>query len=252
MNRVAAIVLHYGMNDLTRTAVAHIQNQYMSSDVYVIDNGSPQPFEDRRIQVIRLSKNHFYAGGYNRGIKFVLESGDYKYIWIVTNDVQLRSRLTLTYLYNDLEIYQNCADVVPSSLSNLDFLRYDRGRSGVRAVRFTEWTMALIRSDAWREVGPMVESLKASCMDLEWCYRAAVLGWASMVDYRVQIDHPYSGTWNGMKDCLPTTQLTSYGKDEEELVRLYGPQWKRELWPEVAGVSKPVLRLEKVRGPVHG
>ena len=73
--KVAIVILNWNGASLLEKLLPNIIEHSKEADVYVIDNGSTDESVDvlsskfKRVQLIRLDKNHGFTGGYNLGLK---------------------------------------------------------------------------------------------------------------------------------------------------------------------------------------
>lgn len=73
--KVAIVILNWNGVSLLEKLLPNIIEHSKEADVYVIDNGSTDESVDvlsskfKRVQLIRLDKNHGFTGGYNLGLK---------------------------------------------------------------------------------------------------------------------------------------------------------------------------------------
>jgi GT2 family glycosyltransferase len=240
--QVACLILHYGVDRLTRTVLGDILLQdYPAEDiaVYVIDNGSEEPFvldkemERRGVTLLRSDENRYIAGGFNWGIKQLAPENRFEYYWLVTNDVRLPNRQTLDRLVGDLDYYNKCGVIQSSMPSDHSFLRARVGKAV--EVPFCEWTAPLVRYAALVEVGYPDERLRLVGMDVDWCATARAQGWSSMVDRSVRMNHLYKGTINERLELMP-----AYHARMAEMAAVmqekWGNEWYMNLLPEQAGI----------------
>jgi GT2 family glycosyltransferase len=232
---IATLILHYKVDKLANAVLVDLFKQSMSSDIYVIDNGSPEPFvqtaEGKPVETIRLDQNYLFSGGYNRGVVEVLKRKPYDFLWFVTSDVGIPQPGILAQLIRDMHRHPRAAAVLMSMPSNLQQCNPWAG-VGVQRVRFLEWTAPLVRTKAWLDVGPFVEDLRFYGMEFDWFYRARMKDWYGFVDYTMQLTHGYDGTWKA------TEMETKFPYDDRikemdaVLRRLWGHDWYVRLWPE--------------------
>ena len=91
---VVVLILSYnGKNILEETISSYLKNVYSNFQVVVIDNGSTDGTEDYVIEnfpevtTIRIQNNRGYSGGFNFGLKYVIDKLYPNYVLITNNDV---------------------------------------------------------------------------------------------------------------------------------------------------------------------
>ncbi|MGN0292890.1 MAG: glycosyltransferase family 2 protein [Lachnospiraceae bacterium] len=93
MNQTVAVVVTRNRKDILKQCVEKLFLQTASCDVLVVDNassdGTAEYLEtlkrEKRVHVIKLSRNLGGAGGFNLGIRKAVEYG-YEYIWTMDDD----------------------------------------------------------------------------------------------------------------------------------------------------------------------
>lgn len=94
LNKVAIVVVTFNRKKLLKDNIeALMKLDYTNSDIYVIDNSSTdgtkeyiqEYIDNKKLTYINTGKNLGGAGGFNFGIRKVVELG-YDYIWIMDDD----------------------------------------------------------------------------------------------------------------------------------------------------------------------
>lgn len=94
MNKVGIIVVTFNRKELLKKNIeALLEQEYSESDIFIIDNASTDGTEEyisefidnKKIIYINTGNNLGGAGGFNFGMKKVLELG-YEYIWMMDDD----------------------------------------------------------------------------------------------------------------------------------------------------------------------
>lgn len=191
MVRVATLIIHYEIDQLTDVAVDNLVAQKQKHDLYVVDNGSSKPYKNDRARVLRVEPNRGLAGGINWGMQQI---GGYDYVWQYTNDVTCTPRV-LASLVKRLRVNPKLAAVQPSMPSWHAHLN-PRIEGGCEEVIYLEWAAVLVNMKAWEDVGPLDEGFAFFSLDIDWSFRARQKGWKLAVDYSVRAGHPWRGTHN--------------------------------------------------------
>ncbi len=93
MNQVVAVVVTYNRKEMLKQCIERLFIQTASCDVLVVDNASSDGTEaylkdlkkEKKIRVIRSSRNLGGAGGFNLGLRKAVEYG-YEYVWVMDDD----------------------------------------------------------------------------------------------------------------------------------------------------------------------
>jgi len=216
--RVATIVLHYIVDQLTYEAVTGVLAQTISHDVIVIDAGSPSPYVDDRVSVYRKAALGGLAGSVNWAMQIL---HDYDYVWNYTNDVTAPPEV-LGALLGLMAEDSNLAAVQPSMPSWHKHLNLGMG-PGWSHVPYIEWAAPLISMDAWKDIGPLDPNFEMVNMDMDWCYRARMKGYRLVVNRDVCCGHP----WRGTHDVLDYDIVAQAQRENAYGAKKYGrPDWK--------------------------
>jgi len=224
--RIAALILHYRCNDLTDRCVASLRLREMPCDVYVIDNGSPEPYATGDgVEVIRLPENAYVTGGFNAGMGALFKKGlPYDAVWQLNNDVTFDWDV-LSKLAGRMEREPSMGVISPAIYGNHHKHMTPRKDGALCLVSWVDWVAPLVRMKAWQEVGPFDTELRGYGMDLDWCGRARQRAWGCFVDHGARVFHESGAT---------RKRLGGNGIDRNELMeavltRKWGGEWRRWL-----------------------
>jgi len=225
MVAIATIVLHYKVDELTKRAVSDMLAQTQAHDVFVIDGGSPEPYVDNRVPVLRNPVNLGLAGTINWAMQFM---GKYDYVWHYTNDVQSPPNV-LASLVDKMLPFAPIAAIQPSMPSSHGHLNPNPD-GGCKSVRYLEWAAVLVYMPAWYGIGELDEQFNFFSMDIDWSYRAKQKNWDLLVDYDVECKHPWRGTHN-----VTRFSISEQGQKEHQWgVKKYGTErWQEWLMGKV-------------------
>jgi hypothetical protein len=201
---ISAVVLNYNAGvDALRRCLGSLRAQtYPELEIVLVDNGSvPGPLqavaaEYPEARIVPLGRNLGFAGGVNQGI--AVARGDL--VLILNYDVELEGACVHA-LAKALEADDGLAGVAPKTvfmhdrhlidsvgnlidpfgaaynmgIGQLDIGQYDVGEPVFGAC----FSAALCRRAAFdtAEVGPLDEGYFMYYEDVDWCYRANLLGW---------------------------------------------------------------------------
>jgi GT2 family glycosyltransferase len=219
---VTAVILNYGAtDDVLERCVSSLVNQTYAVQVLLVDNGSPKNqaavdlIADRfpQIRVLKLDKNYGFAGGMNRGIAAATTG----FVLLVNNDTQLSPdaveemrkliddredvvgiapKILLEEPAGYIDAIGNLIDPLGQAynmgIGQLDIGQYDRVEETFGAC----FAATLIRADAFRPgmVGPMDEKYFMYYEDVDWCFRAGILGYRFLTCPTAVVSHTHSMT----------------------------------------------------------
>lgn len=222
---VTALVLNYDGVGLIEECLSSLLNQtYRDLEILVVDNHS----EDRSVDLVRHhfpqvrliqnEKNLGFAKAINIGIK----AATGRYILCLNNDTKLHptcvEQLVETMSSLEGQRGSRVAGLAPKMLldrSNRSFIdavgnsimpngsafnngigQIDLGQFDVQIRVFGLcFGAAFIRKDVFEEVGFLDESFFAYYEDVDWCYRANLLGYQFYTAPGAIIYHKHSATW---------------------------------------------------------
>lgn len=131
MDGVAIVILNYITWEETLKEVQLVKEiidkNSISYEIIVIDNCSPNDSYEQlskhteHFTLIKSEKNGGYAAGNNVGIKYAYEK-NYKYTWILNNDILFEDKDILSKMLNVFTIDGNIAVVSPDILSPEGYL----------------------------------------------------------------------------------------------------------------------------------
>jgi len=111
---IAAIVVTYNRKPLLLECIEALSQHGEEIDIFIIDNASTDGtlfelrflIESKKIKYFNTKENLGGAGGFNYGVKQVMQEGGYKYLWLMDDDTIITSN-TLPELLNAAEILQD-------------------------------------------------------------------------------------------------------------------------------------------------
>lgn len=217
---VTAVILNYGATDeVLRKCVASVAGQSYALKVLLVDNASPRnreavgaiesEFPD--VRVLRLDRNYGFAGGMNRGVA----AADTEYVLLLNNDVELEPEAVAEMrrvIDSDgdvvgvapkilLESQPGVIDAIGNlidprgaafnmGIGQLDVGQYDRVERTFGAC----FAAALLRRKAFDPglVGPLDERYFMYYEDVDWCFRAGLLGFKFLTAPGAVVYHTHS------------------------------------------------------------
>jgi len=220
---VTAVVLNYGADyEVLQRCIASLVVQTHQVHVLLVDNGSPKnkdaveraKVEFPDIELLWLDKNYGFAGGMNRGIA----AAKGEYVLLVNNDtswapdavaemhnliaarsievVGIAPKILLEQPEGFIDAIGNLVDgfgqAFNMGIGQLDIGQYDRVEETFGAC----FAATLIRRAAFRTglVGLMDEKYFMYYEDVDWCFRAGVLGYRFLTCPSSVVYHTHSLT----------------------------------------------------------
>ncbi len=219
-SEVTAVVLNYGAPyEVLKRCLDSVFSQTVPVEVVLVDNASPTNLdavervekEFPGLKVLRLSKNHGFAGGMNRGIQVASS----EWVLLLNNDTVLdphavEEMLAVAKSADDvvgvapkilLEHTPHVFDSVGTAINNVgaafnvgigqpDLGQYDRVERSFGAC----FAAALLKRKAFDPgvVGPLDERYFMYYEDVDWCLRAGVLGYRFLTAPRAVVYHAHS------------------------------------------------------------
>jgi GT2 family glycosyltransferase len=160
--KVIAATLIYN----TPSLVNAMRNQV--TDIVIIDNGSTPAIVDADVRQDNL--------GFVRGWNEYMRTVDADYVWMLNSDVVGVNDSMLHALADAANSFEFAAVTPafnsPHSLFHPHLLDY----IGPRFVGWIDWTCPMVSVKAWRELGGFDEQATGYFADVEYCYRARLMG----------------------------------------------------------------------------
>lgn len=209
MIRIAVVIPMFGKEEYTRTCVELTKKNYGTGEpieIVVVDDGSPIPFEDATINVVRLDKNSGFTAASNEGILWA-QYRNCDYVLLLNNDTEPRPGFVkhlLDVLENDPKV--GIAGSVREysdgriELCGADLIRGhqyfadDKLPETPLEVNWIPLCSALMRMDMIREIGILDKRFINHCSDSWYCIWAKMNGWKVILDPKSRVLHHLSIT----------------------------------------------------------
>lgn len=223
MKKLAILICNYNKKDYILKCISSVlESSYKEMDIYVVDNASTDDSVKvisstfgNKITLIENKENLGGSGGFNTGIKYVLNLG-YKYIYLLDNDVII-DKFAVQNLVDYLELHSNTGAVgsriysldnpriVQEFGSNIDFDNFDIKlmNNGIMDLKYREESMecdyiaacsALFRVDALKKIGTIDENYFIYWDDIDLCYRLKLAGYNVVAISNSKVWHKGGGT----------------------------------------------------------
>jgi GT2 family glycosyltransferase len=219
MQKVSVVIPNWnGAEDLP-ACLDSLLHQSLIPKIIVVDNGSVDESLDilekryPAVEVVKLPKNHGFAGGVNAGIKRAMEDGSV-YIGLLNNDATAEPRW-LSSLVNHLDdkpkVGMATAKILSATGEYLDStgdyytswgLPYPRGRREADTGKYDKDTeifaasggASLYRTKMLQEIGLFDEDFFAYYEDVDLSFRAQLAGWKVAYVPAARAHHHIGGT----------------------------------------------------------
>ena len=178
---------------------------------YVSDNFS-------QVEILKLESNLGFARAVNLGIKHVLDHYDPKYLAVLNNDTKvdvawLESLIKTAESDDNIAavssnmLYFDRPDIINSQGGTCDLIGYahdindgkniSEGYGDVRPILSACWGATLVRVSALEDVGLLDERYFSFAEDVDWGWRANLLGYKIVSDPKAIVLHHGSASWRG-------------------------------------------------------
>jgi len=240
--RVACVVLNWNAyEDTAQCLNSLLSTDYDNLEIIVVDNGSTDDSGKKlaesfpQASVIQNDENLGFAGGMNTGISRALEN-ESKYIIISNNDILMENAESINNLVSVLEnddrigiitpeirewpdcdsvwFRQGYVDKRSGNASHIDTHRsfpnlrlkpniYHSDKSDTLLSNdYVPLCFALVRSQAFREVGLLAEHYFMYYEDIEFAQRVQNQGYEVLTDTTTKVYHRVSGSSGGNQSPL--------------------------------------------------
>lgn len=254
---VGIVICNWNKKDYVLKCIESVkQLNYNNYDIAVVDNastdGSIEAIEAKYpdIVLIKNKENRGGSGGFNTGIKYMLEKDTYKYIYLLDNDVLLDGNSLYELvkemeLDNDLGIAGSKIYVmdIPNQIQELGaWIDWNKGyilpnkKGHIEndeiienvAVDYVPACSLLARTDAIKKAGIMDEKFFLYWDDIEWGYRIKNKG------YKVKAITS-SKVWHKMGVANKTSTLTTYYFWRNR-IHFFNKYTSEEKWKEIMSI----------------
>lgn len=212
MSRVAVVIPMFGKEEYTRKCLSLVKDNYGTGEpieIVVVDDGSPIPFVDPTVNVVRLDSNTGFTNAANEGILWA-QYRNCDYVLLLNNDTEPRAGF-LKELVDVLESDSSigiAASVrihpdrdLTVELCGADLIRgfqlFTDEKSLPDIPLDATWIplcSGLLRMDMIREIGLLDKRFRNHCSDSEYCIRTKIAGWKVMLVPKSKVVHHLSVT----------------------------------------------------------
>ncbi len=212
MPNVAVIIPMYGKAEYTDKCVEMTSLNYGTGEpieILVVDDGSPEPYVNHKVNVLRLDENSGFTNAVNQGILWCQDRFDY--ILLLNNDTEPEPEF-LKVLVDVLEANPKigiaasvrrhkdrepqCIELCGSDLIR-GFQYFTDEKSLPDMPIPCNWVplcSGLLRMSMIREIGLLDKRYRNHCSDSSYCLYAKTRGWDVVIDPRSIVLHHLSVT----------------------------------------------------------
>ena len=206
MSRICVVIPMYGQAEYTRKCIELTKkNAGIYVDILVVDDGSPEPFKEPGVEVLRLAENSGFTNAVNQGMLWASkvynaleEYHVYEYVLLLNNDTEPYPN----FIKNLCDVMDNDKSIAIASsvrlhpkdgsyeaeLYGVDLLRgfqavtkLENLKDEVIECNWVPTCSSLIRMDVIREIGLFDKHMRTHSSDLDYCLRV------KMADYKVVV-----------------------------------------------------------------
>jgi len=251
---ICVIIPMYGLPDVTKNCIDYtIKNAGVEHDILVVDDCSPQPFQDDRVFIKRLEKNVGFTGATNAGIIWALEH-KYDYVLLLNNDTEPEPdfmKILLDILQKNPEIgiagstriIINDKGVPWIENFGIDLVMGYQAyteKDLTEEIVYVVWIptcSALIPTEVIRYVGLLDKRMRTYCSDNDYCVRMHQLGYNVVLIPKSKIKHFHQTTTKTLdyryqdaeRDQLILIEKLSCNI-QKQMLETYPLDWDRRTW----------------------
>jgi GT2 family glycosyltransferase len=195
--KVAAVIVNWNKKECTLNLLVSFQKlDYDNYEIFLVDNASTDDSVKAvsnafpGVHIIANKANLGGTGGFNTGLRFALEKGDCKYVWLLDNDAQIEPaalKELVMVMEGDERIGIAGSRIVDSKERNVTieagsffcwndievkpFLRNERTVDTTAAIKDVDYVAicsALVRTAALKKTGLMDERYFLFWDDMDW------------------------------------------------------------------------------------
>ena len=225
MSRVVVVIPMFGKEEYTRKCVDTVKKNYGTGEpieIVVVDDGSPTPFVDPLINVVRLDTNSGFTAAANEGILWA-QYRNADYVLLLNNDTECEPGW-LKELVDVMEADPKIGIAAsvrrhpnregqPIELCGSDLIRgfqYFTDEKSLPDIPIPcNWIplcSGLLRMDMVREIGILDKKFRNHCSDSEYCLRAKIKKWEVVMVPRSIVVHHLSITTTANKVMVDDDQ----------------------------------------------
>jgi GT2 family glycosyltransferase len=151
--------------------------------VMIVDNGSEPSILGAHIW---LPRNRGFAGGWNDAMVGMYQLGA-EWVWMLNSDVAGASPDMARELAG--QATAGGYAVVTPAFNSPHALFHRADSDGIRPVSWIDWCCPMVSMVDWIAVGPFDERSTGYFADIDWCYRARMLGSRFAVADGLRVEH---------------------------------------------------------------
>ncbi len=222
-NKIFVIIPTYNQWQLLKKCLKSLQKQtYKNFNILVVDDGSNQDIKNNikdtfsNINVLSFKKNKGFAKAVNKGVKYALNTYKPNYIALLNNDTRLdknwlknlikriRSKTQIAAVTSNMFFY-NKPDIINSQGGTIDWngdgydINIFKNKKDIKTkskpVLGACFAGCLIKSKALKQVGLLDQRFHAYYEDLDWSWRANLLGYKIYFEKDAILYHYGSESW---------------------------------------------------------
>jgi GT2 family glycosyltransferase len=233
MRDVAAIIVNRNRPDLTDALVNQINHMRGHLiDVYVVEMGSAKDKISRHCSTYYDDPN--FRGkcyGHTIGLNLATSKHDYKYYWILMNDLVFDDKNAVSKLVQTMQRNPKIGILSPTELSGSYLASKPVKNSTYRAISTCDYLALFIRASIIKEVGFLNPAFRYSWGAIhELAYKVYKAGYIVAYCDKVTMKHLGGTTYGKTKDTISRKEYIYNAKKfaANYFIEHYGEQWDKE------------------------
>lgn len=211
MSRVAVVIPMFGKEEYTRKCLSLVKDNYGTGEpieIVVVDDGSPIPFVDPTVNVVRLDENTGFTNAANEGILWA-QYRNCDYVLLLNNDTEpmpgfLKELLDVMEADHSIGIAASVRIHLGRGEQNSELM----GSDLIRGFQYftdekslpdlpipANWIplcSALLRMDMVRDIGLLDKKYRNHCSDSSYCLKSKIRGWGVLLVPKSKVIHHLS------------------------------------------------------------
>lgn len=219
----AVLIPNYnGFHHLEECLKSLRDQTYQGAKIIVVDDGSTKDDADHirrgfpEVDVVELKKNEGFAKAVNAGLRYAIEIYNPHFIAVLNNDTKADERWLAALVarmkgngkiaaVTSNMFFHDHPDTINSQGGTIDWNGdgYDinfgipgqKGKKESGAVLGACWGGSLVNTEALKHIGFLDERFGAYFEDLDWSWRANLLGWEIIFEHDAILYHKHSASY---------------------------------------------------------
>jgi len=217
------LIPHYNNKEILDECLISLRGQtYKNFKTVIVDDGSTDNSVDYikerfpEIDVYVLGKNHGFARAVNEGIRYILKKHNPVFIAVLNNDTRVDEDWLLKlvkrvktdkkiaavtsnmFFYNHPDIINSQGGIIDWNGDGYDInfgISREKGKQKSGRVLGSCWGASLVRVEMLNKIGFLDEKFNAYFEDLDWSWRANIMGYKIFFEKDAIVYHKHSASY---------------------------------------------------------